>query len=411
MCPHGNDGLQNLGRTMIRITVDEKKCLLAQGKQCKNCILICPKHVLGIREGRIHALRQQECIACHCCKGTCPQGLDVILVEELSPVTDMDVPTIGPFSETLKVRVGDLILPTPLVLASGPIGRCSRGWVDAVAAGCGAVVTKTITPVPWPGNPAVRILTHQRDSLLNCEGLPNLGAHITADEVKRLKALGSQFLLIVSITAAEEMEFVEMAKLFEDAGADGLEIAIMGCPNYRPGTVIADGIWNDDPARTFGLIQAIRKAVTLPLWIKGAQKLEVALACEEAGADALLVRSGSLRAMPLDPVTGKPLLSHPRGEGSLTGPYTKLPGLKIVADFARRVKIPIIGNGGITCGQDVVDYFMAGASAVELLTVAIRQGLRIVPKIICETESYLKNHKFKNLAEIRGKVFRYVDKS
>ena len=112
--------------------------------------------------------------------------------------------------------------------------------------------------------------------------------------------------------------------------------------------------------------------------------------------------------MPVDPNTGKPLLSHPRGEGSLTGPYTKSPGLKIVADTAARVSIPIIANGGVACGQDVIDYFRAGASAVELLTVIIRRGMSIVPKILSELETYIQDQGLESLTEIRGQTGQFL---
>jgi dihydroorotate dehydrogenase (NAD+) catalytic subunit len=279
-----------------------------------------------------------------------------------------------------------------------------------MAEGCGAVVTKTTTPVPWGGNPAIRLLPYQKDMILNCEGLPNLGAEAIAREIQLAKTLDPNLILIPSIAAYTKEEFIRMAILLEDAGADGLEIPLMGCPNYRADNPVAQGAWNENPQRAYDLVNGLRKALKLSLWVKGVQNLEMARACEEAGADALLIRSGSLRAIALDPLTGKPLLSLLGGEGSLAGPYTKLPGLKIVAEMVGQVKIPIIGNGGITCGQDVIDYLRVGASAVELLTVIIRKGLSVLPKILCEIEAYLKRHGYKNIGEIRGESLQYIKK-
>jgi len=394
---------------MMRIEVNEDKCLLSEHKGCNNCVTICPSHVLGIREGRIKSLRPEECISCHCCKGTCPAGLDVITVEEMRPLERKDVRKRLQTWDGLKIPLGRLTISTPLIIASGPIGRCSRGWLRARAEGCGAVVTKTTTPIPWRGNPAIRLLPYQKDMILNCEGLPNLGAEAIAREIQLAKTLDPNLILIPSIAAYTKEEYIRMAILLEDAGADGLEIPLMGCPNYRADNPVAQA-WNENPQQAYDLVNGLRKALKLSLWVKGAQNLEMARACEEAGADALLIRSGSLRAIALDPLTGKPLLSHPWGEGSLAGPYTKLPGLKIVAEMVGQLKIPIIGNGGITCGQDVIDYLRVGASAVELLTVIIRKGLSVLPKILCEIEAYLKRHGYKNIGEIRGESLQYIKK-
>jgi dihydroorotate dehydrogenase subfamily 1 len=393
---------------MIRITIDDKSCLLSHDKRCRNCVTVCPGHVLGIREEKIVVLRPEDCINCHCCKGACPGGLDVIAVERIAPLTVGDLPEQRPFWDGLKVQLGRLSLATPLIVASGPVGRCTEGWIRSASAGCGAVVTKTTTPLPWPGNPAIRLLPYEKDSLLNCEGLPNLGAEAVAAEITHAKGLRPGLLVIPSLTAMTEQEFVDMAKLFEDAGADGLEIALMGCPNYRPGTAISQGYWIEDPTRAHALVHAVRSAVNIPICVKGATTAAVGRACEEAGADSLLVRSGSLRALPLDAETGKPVLSHPRGEGSLTGPYTKLPGLKVVSDMVRQVTIPIIGNGGIASAQDVIDYIRVGATAVQLITVTIRRGLSIVPKLVADLETILKDRRCRSIEEIRSSALPFL---
>jgi dihydroorotate dehydrogenase len=251
-------------------------------------------------------------------------------------------------------------------------------------------------------------LPYGEESVLSCEGLPNLGAVGTANEVKRAKALDPRFLFVPNISASSEKEFVEMAKLLEDAGADALELAIKGCPNYMGDTKMAEGYWNEDPGKAFHLVKAVRKAVKIPLWIKGSNEADFVLAYEEAGADAVLMRYRSIHAMPLNPVTGKPLLSDPRGMANFHGPYAKFPGVKLVADISRGVKIPIIGNGGITCGQDVIDYVRAGASAVQLLTIIIRKGMPVVARILSEVETYLKSHGHKSIEEIRGDVLQYL---
>ncbi len=393
---------------MINIAVNEQKCLLSENVDCKKCVEICPMHVLGIRDGRIKPLRPEDCIACHCCKGACPAGLEVIEIKRPETLDELEILTLPRMSKNLETQIGTLSLRTPLIVASGPVGRCAQGWFRANSAGCGAVVTKSTTQLPWPGNPAIRIMSHGKNSVINCEGLPNRGVEATTLEIKQTKAINSELVVVPNITANTEVEFVDMARRFEEAGADAIEIALMGCPNYATGTRIAKRHWMKDIVIAAGLIRSLRKAVNIPLWIKVDQNLDIAVACEEEGADCLLVRQRSLRAMPVDPNTGRPLLSHPRGEGSLTGPYTKYPGLKIVADTAARVSIPIIANGGVACGQDVIDYFRAGASAVELLTVIIRRGMSIVPKILSELETYIQDQGLESLTEIQGQTGQFL---
>lgn len=395
----------------MRVKVDHEKCFLGLGKKCGRCTQLCPKRVLGIRERKVQALQPEECILCQCCKGSCPAGFDVINIKEEISVKPMVVSKVHRTGERLRVRLGSLLLPTPLILASGPIGRCRQGWLDAVHAGLGAVVTKTTLPVPWPGNAAIRIMPFQRDMLVNCEGLPNLGAQNIAEEVQRVRGNLGEAVLTVSMTASTEEEFVEMARLFQGSGADALELALMACPNYSSTSGRAAQAWNDDLGKAFRLIDKVRKAVSIPIWVKGVSSKNLAKALEEAGADALVIRSGSLRALPLDPESGRPVLSHPLGEGSLTGPYTKLPGIKIVADMAREVRIPIIGNGGVTCGQDVIDYMRAGASAVELLTVLIRRGMKIVASILDEIDTFLETHGYSSAEEVKIKSLSIVRKA
>ena len=364
--------------------------------------------VLGVRDRQITALRPEECIACHCCKGSCPAGLDTIDIETLGPLEEIPRMPLQPIWNGLAITLGPLSLRSPLIVASGPIGRCAYGWIKAMASGCGAVVTKTNTPVPWPGNPAIRILFHGQDSLLNSEGLPNRGMEATANDLKQVKRFHPGLVLIPSLSAQTNEEFVQMARLFEDAGADALEIPLMGCPNYRPGAPITKGPGFNEPAEAFRLIKAIRKSTHIPIWVKVGQNVANGLAAEEAGADSLLVRFDSLRVTALDPSTGKPLLSQIRGEGMLTGPYSRLIGLRIVAEIASQVRIPIIANGGVFSGQDVIDYIRAGATAVELLTSIIRRGMSVIPKILSEIETSLKKEKKNSLKEIRGESLHYI---
>jgi dihydroorotate dehydrogenase (NAD+) catalytic subunit len=365
-------------------------------------------NLFGIQNHRIAALAPETCIACHCCKGSCPAGLETIDVAPIHRIRRL-IPTasIKPIPG-LQVQVGRLTLPTPLVLASGPIGRCADGLSRAAVSGFGAVVTKSITSKPRAGNPAIRVLPYGKDGLVNCEGLPNLGARAMANELERFRETHPEAIVVPSVSANRRENFIEMATLFASSGADALELALHGCSNVDPNRAEPARRWIEDPDAAAFLIESIRQAVDIPLWVKVNHSVETAIACQKAGADALIVRRGSAMALPLDPETGRPLLSHPRGEGVFTGPHTKPAGLQVVAEMAQKVSIPIIGNGGVCRGQDVIDYLRAGASAVELITVLIRKGMQVLPDIVSDLEAFIETHGLSNLQEIRGQSVRYV---
>jgi dihydroorotate dehydrogenase (NAD+) catalytic subunit len=402
---------------MVHIEIDNTKCFLSHGKECKNCIVICPMNVLGIRQGRIKGLRPQECITCHCCKGSCPAGLDTIKVDESTPVGAKEFEEPTPLWEGLRMPLGRLNLQSPLILGSGPIGRNSRGWLRAATAGCGAMVSKTTTPLPWLGNPAVRIMKYGKESIMSCEGLPNIGVINTAGEVKHAKTINPKAMFVPSISGSTESEYIEMAQILSNAGADALELAIKGCLNFDGNNAMAEGYWNLDPRKAFQLINTVRKAVNIPLWIKGKGNdgYDLISAYEDAGADAVIIRLPNIHALPIDPVTGHPNLVNISNNAAYPnptyhGPFAKSPGVKIVADISRRVKIPIIGNGGITCGQDVIDYIRAGASAVQLQTIIICKGISVIPRILSEIETSIKSLGHKSLESIKGDLFQYLGK-
>lgn len=392
-----------------RVAINTQRCLRSRGINCTHCLQVCPMHVIGLRDQRVVALKPEKCIACHCCKGSCPAGLETIQVEDLQCQDKSQALELLRTTPALKTRLCTLNLNSPLILASGPIGRCAQGLLQATASGCGAVVTKTVTVEPRNGNPSIRILPYHQRSIVNCEGLPNVGIHAMVDELKLLKTIHPKVVVVTSISANTKEEFLIMAKRLETVGADALELALHGCPNVVEASRAAPARrWVDEPFETAKLVEAVRRTVKIPIWIKVNDYVDTALACQEAGADALIVRQRSAMAMPINSDTGQLILSHPRGQGVFTGPHTKLAGLRAVAEIAQRVSIPIIGNGGIWSAQDVIDYIWAGATSVQLLTVAIRRGLSAITGIIDDLEVYLKNQNLTNIEKLRGQTLQYL---
>ncbi len=391
------------------VTVDAKSCLRSKGVNCTNCIRVCPMHVIAIRDHIPIALKPGKCIACHSCKGSCPAGLDTLRVEHLPFPEKSQTLELDGFDPALKAQVGRFELHSPIILASGPIGRCARGWLQAMASGFGAVVTKTVTVEPRSGNPSIRILPYGQRSMINCEGLPNLGIHAMAGELQSFKKLFPQCVVVPSLSANVKEEFLMMAERLEGAGANALELALHGCSNVVEGSKAAPARkWILEPLETAKLVEAVRRRVKIPIWVKVNDYVDTAVACQEAGADALIVRQRSAMAMPIDAETGRPLLSHPLGQGVFTGPHTKPYGLRAVAEIAQRVSLPIIGNGGIWSAQDVIDYIRAGAVSVELITLAMRRGLSAVSQILDDLKAYRTKRQIKSFEELRGHTHKYL---
>lgn len=311
----------------------------------------------------------------------------------------------------LSVKIGSLRLRNPLILGAGPAGRVALGLIKYAELGFGAVVTKTITPEPWGGNPTPRDIMRGKDILFESSGIPNVGYKVMIEEIKEAKdKIKNRTPIIVNITSETPEEFAEMSYGFERAGADAIELAIFGCPNYKPGTKISKAYWEKTPERIELVIKTVKSAVSIPIWIKfWLVNFESVKAAEKAGADAVhMLGPANPTALPIDGETGKPLLGHPRGTGCIFGPFAKYPGLKVVADLCRTVKIPVLGDGGVWEGQDVIEYIMAGAVGAQCLTSIMMRGPKRVRHILKGIEEFMERKHISNLDEIRGITLKYL---
>jgi len=299
----------------------------------------------------------------------------------------------------LKVEVGGLKLNNPLILASGPLGYSIRSLKRFADEGFGAVTSKTLTPIPWEGNPPPRVVNVKPYYLLNSDGLRNPGFESFFDQLSEWKV--KHIPLIVSITAGTIEEWVEGTKLMEEGGADVVQLNT-GC-QHVPDETHWGAYWSQDPDRFMTLVQALKNEVKIPIWTK---TLNTSLA-EKAGADANVV-GGFYSGLLIDTTTGRPKIGTLDMLPTVTGPPAKPSGLKNLALNAKKVDIPLIGSGGVMTGLDVVEYFMVGASAVELYTSAHWEGPRIARKIIGQISEYLEEHDSRSLNEIRGKTLKYI---
>ena len=261
--------------------------------------------------------------------------------------------------------------------------------------GAGAVVTKSIGLKPREGyaNPTVVELEH---GILNAMGLPNPGINEFEDEIKELKR--SKIPVIGSIFAAKTSEFVELAKKMQSYRADAVELN-MSCPHAK-GYGLEIGA---DPKLVKEITSNVKKSTKVPVFVIISPNLinisEIAEAAEKANADAI-VAINTVKAMKINLELKTPVLANK--VGGYSGKAIKPIGVRCVYEIAENVRIPIIGVGGITTGEDALEYIMAGASAVQIGSGTYYRGLDVFEKTCNEIKTWMKNHNYKNISELIG---------
>lgn len=262
----------------------------------------------------------------------------------------------------LSVRLGRLTLPNPILVASGTFGyaREMEAFVDLNR--LGGILPKTITAQPRAGNRPWRTVETSA-GLLNSIGLDNdgLGAFI-AHHLPYLSQFDSP--LIVSIAGRTPEEYVEMAaQLAEAGGLEAIELNI-SCPNVTGGVD-----YGTDPTQCERLVRRVRDACDLPLLAKLTPNVtriaDVARGAAAGGADAVCLINTVL-AMAVDWRRRKPLLGNVLG--GLSGPAIKPIALRCVFQVAQAVEVPIVGIGGISSLDDVMEFLVAGATAIQIGT-------------------------------------------
>jgi dihydroorotate dehydrogenase (NAD+) catalytic subunit len=263
----------------------------------------------------------------------------------------------------LSVTLGRLYLQNPILVASGTFGyaREMAGIVDFSK--LGGIIPKTVTKQPRIGNPPPRTV-ETPSGMLNAIGLDNDGIdHFISHHLPYLRTLPTA--VIANIAGKNEDEFVEMAgQIGQTTGLAGLELNL-SCPNVSGGIDFAT-----DPAVTRRMVERCRVVCPLPLIAKLTPNVTdisvIAEAAAEGGADAVSLVN-TFVGMAIDWKRRRPILGNVTG--GLSGPAIKPLALRMVWQVAQRVKIPVIGIGGIATIDDVMEFLLAGASGVQLGTV------------------------------------------
>jgi len=300
----------------------------------------------------------------------------------------------------LSVSVGSTELPNPVMTASGTAGHADELAAYVPLAELGAVVVKSLSVEPWPGNPAPRV--HQSGSgMLNSVGLqgPGLERWI-AEDLPRLTASGAR--VVASIWGQRVVDFAEAGSVL--AGVPGLAAVEVNvsCPNLED----RRRMFAHSPAATAAVVAAVADSCpALPLWVKlspnVADVAEVAGAAIDAGAEAVTLINTVL-AMAIDVERRRPVLGSGGLGGGLSGPVVHPIAVRAVFDVhAAHPQAPIIGVGGVACGADAVELIMAGASAVQVGTATFRDP-RAPLTVLREIEAWCERRGVLRLADLKG---------
>jgi len=301
-----------------------------------------------------------------------------------------------PGAVDLSVTVGALRLANPILAASGTFGYGVEFAHLVDLNRLGGVVVKGLSLQPMDGAPAPR-LCETPGGMLNAVGLQNIGVRAFVSD--KLPALRSYRTAIVANVFGHTLgEYVEVIRVLEDAeGLAAYELNI-SCPNVARG----GRQYGSDPQMTAEVVAAARKASRRPLWVKLSPNVTditvIALSAEEAGADALTI-ANTYPAMSVDYRTRHSRLGS--ATGGLSGPGIKPITLRLVYEACRAVKIPVIGLGGVETPEDVMEYLLVGACAVQIGTahfVDPRAGLKLVSGL----ERLCLEDKVYSISELRG---------
>ena len=297
----------------------------------------------------------------------------------------------------LSVQVGALRLRNPIIAASGTFGYGIE-FEDVVHLDkLGGFVVKGLSKEPMAGNPPPR-LYETAAGMLNAIGLQNIGARAFIEEkLPKLRALKNIVVLanVFGYTRDDYERTIQILNEGEGIAAYELNVS---CPNTVQGGIQ----FGSDPRSLDELVATVRRASQRPLIVKLSPNVtsiaQMAHVAQEAGADAVSLVN-TFVAMAIDAETRKPRISNVTA--GLSGPAIKPIALRMVYDAAKAVKIPVIGMGGISTAVDIVEFMLAGATAVQIGTASYWDP-RATEKIVDELGAWCAQHKVQKLAALTG---------
>lgn len=295
----------------------------------------------------------------------------------------------------LRVKITDIEFKNPLIAASGTYGFGKEYEEYYDISKIGGVSTKGLTLNPKDGNEGIRLF-ESPSGLMNSIGLENPGIQAFIDnELDFL--LSKDLITLVNIGGNNIEDYLEAVRLISKTEAQMIELNI-SCPNVKSGGM-AFGI---KTCVAKDVVKKVRDVTDKPLIVKLSPNandiVEMAKACEEVGADALSLVN-TFNAMAIDIDRRKTVFNNKTA--GLSGPAIKPIALRMTYEVSKAVNIPVIGMGGIQNYRDVIEFIMAGASAVQVGTMNFTEPM-IMANIAEDLDKYMKDNKIESFEEIRG---------
>ncbi|MFX1511533.1 MAG: dihydroorotate dehydrogenase [Promethearchaeota archaeon] len=304
---------------------------------------------------------------------------------------------------SLKTTIGQITLQNPIILASGVLGSTYSTLNRLFREGFGAVTTKSIGLTPRKGhpNPSVVYLPEIK-SILNAVGLANPGCKKFGEELRKVE---SEVKFIVSIFGSSPEEITAVLTCIEETLTEGTKpIAFelnLSCP-HAENVGMAVGT---DPSMVTEIVKASKNVTRLPIWIKLTPNIDniskIGIAAVSGGAEAI-VAINTIKALRIDIHTKYPVLGNI--QGGLSGRAIKPVGLRAIYDLYSTLgpKTSLIGVGGVSTWEDVIEYILAGANAVQIGSIlAYQESKKIIQGILTGLRSYLSQENL-SITELRG---------
>ena len=294
-----------------------------------------------------------------------------------------------------RVQIAGVELKNPVMTASGTFGSGEEFSEYVNLDQLGAVVTKGVANVPWPGNPVPRV-TETASGMLNAIGLQNPGIDVFCQrDIPFLRQFDTR--IVVNVCGRSVRDYCEVAERLADEPVDLLEINV-SCPNVKEGGIA----FGQDPAALENITKEVKRFARQPIILKLSPNVTditvMAKAAQAGGADAISLIN-TLTGMKIDIYRRTFALAN--RTGGLSGPAIKPVALRMVWQAAHAVSLPVIGMGGISSAEDAVEFLMAGATAVSVGTANFHDP-SVTEKIVSGIEDFMEKQKIHDISEITG---------
>jgi dihydroorotate dehydrogenase (NAD+) catalytic subunit len=295
---------------------------------------------------------------------------------------------------SIATSIGQIQLDKPVMLASGILGISLDVFNRLYASGAGAVVTKSLSTAPWEGYPNPTIFSVKGGGWINAVGLSNPGASNFAKMIEP----NQDVPIIVSLVGSVPEDFKMMIKEFENCKVKAYELNL-SCPHVaKVGLEVGD-----DPGLVKEIVSTVKKVANVPIIAKvglgTSNYLNTVGTAIDSGIDAITAIN-TVRAMAIDVETQRPILSNKYG--GLSGTPIKPIALRCVYEISSKYDIPIIGCGGISTWEDAVEFFLAGASGVQLGSAIGDNWIGVFDDINKGILDYMKRKNYSTIKEMVG---------